>query len=113
VAKVFSEESTEVWLDDYGVGRLRGGVTAIPLDPVFLQTISTRGYHVFLTPREDCKGLYVTNRTTSSFEVRELGGGDSDVEFDYRVVAHRKGYENQRLPLAFMSQRAATSVPSQ
>jgi len=34
--------------------------------------------------------------------VRELGGGQSNIEFDYRIVAHRKGYETVRLPAALM-----------
>jgi hypothetical protein len=29
--------------------------------------------------------------------VRELAGGKSNVAFDYRIVAKRAGYENQRL----------------
>jgi len=54
-------------------------------------------YHVFVTPKGDCKGLYVANETPAGFEVHELGGGQSNVAFDYRIVAHRKGYENVRL----------------
>jgi hypothetical protein len=44
----------------------------------------------------------VTNEGNGTFEVRELGGGKSNVEFDYRIVAHRKGYEALRLPAAQM-----------
>jgi len=70
----------------------------ITLEHTFAQTINTAAeYHVFLTPNGDCKGLYVAKKSGSSFEVRELGGGTSNVAFDYRVVAHRKGYENIRL----------------
>jgi hypothetical protein len=47
-------------------------------------------------PNGDCKGLYVTNKTATSFEVRELGGGTSSVDFDYRITAVRKNYENVR-----------------
>ena len=54
-------------------------------------------YHVFLTPKGDCKGLYVANETPAGFEVHELGGGQSTVAFDYRIVARRKGYESVRL----------------
>jgi len=54
-------------------------------------------YHVFLTPKGDCKGLYVTNETSSGFEVHELGGGASSIAFDYRIVARRKGYEKIRM----------------
>jgi len=32
-----------------------------------------------------------------SFEVREGNGGKSDISFSYRIVAKRKGYEDQRL----------------
>jgi hypothetical protein len=54
-------------------------------------------YHVFLTPNGDCRGLYVTQKSPSSFVVRELGGGHSTLSFDYRIVAKRKGYEQVRL----------------
>jgi hypothetical protein len=52
---------------------------------------------VFLTPRGECEGLYVTNLTPSGFEVRELHHGSSNVAFDYRIVAKRAGSENLRL----------------
>jgi hypothetical protein len=39
----------------------------------------------------------VSRETSSSFEVRELGGGTSNVAFDYRIVAKRLGYESKRL----------------
>ena len=51
---------------------------------------------MFLTPNGDCKGLYVHQKTATSFEVRELGGGNSSVRFDYRVTALRKNYEKVR-----------------
>jgi hypothetical protein len=54
-------------------------------------------YHVFLTPNGDCKGLYVSQKSATSFEVHELGGGNSSVAFDYRIMAKRSGYENARL----------------
>jgi len=53
-------------------------------------------YKVFPVPNGDCKGLYVTNKTATSFEVRELGGGTSSVRFDYRIMALRRKYENVR-----------------
>jgi hypothetical protein len=54
-------------------------------------------YKVFPVPNGDCKGLYITNKTQTSFEVHELGGGTSSVAFDYRIMAKRRGYENIRL----------------
>jgi hypothetical protein len=54
-------------------------------------------YHVFLTPKGECRGLYISKESATGFEVHELGGGRSNVAFDYRVVALRRGYENVRL----------------
>jgi hypothetical protein len=102
MVKVFSTESPEVWFEDYGFGQLNSGSARVTIDPSFVQTASMIGYHVFVTPKGDCKGLYVTNEANGTFEVRELGGGQSSIEFDYRIVAHRKGYETVRLPAAVM-----------
>ena len=41
--------------------------------------------------------MYVTNETPSTFEIRELQNGKSDLSVSYRIVAKRKGYENTRL----------------
>jgi hypothetical protein len=38
----------------------------------------------------------VTNKSANSFEVRELGGGISNVRFDYRIMAIRRKYETVR-----------------
>jgi len=35
--------------------------------------------------------------TANSFEVRELNGGRSNVFFDYRISARRKGYDAVRM----------------
>jgi hypothetical protein len=74
------------------------GASIVHLDPDYAETVNTSlEYQVFLTPYGDCKGLYVTNRTPNSFEVRELGGGISDLSFGYRIMAVRRNYENVRL----------------
>jgi hypothetical protein len=107
MVKLFAVESTQVWFDDYGSGRLSRGTTKVQLDATFAQTVNTStDYHVFLTPKGNCKGLYVTNETASGFEVRESGNGTSSVGFDYRIVALRKGYENVRLPVAPLPKQA-------
>jgi hypothetical protein len=96
---VYGVQSPENWIEDFGSGTLFGGVTTINLEPNFVKTISSKGdYHVFLTPSGDCEGLYVAGRSATSFEVRELKRGTSNVQFDYRIVAHRKGLETARLP---------------
>jgi hypothetical protein len=95
---LYSVQSPENRFEDFGSGTLSNGAATITLDPEFAQTVNlAAGYHVFITPTGDCKGLYVSNKTASSFEVRELAAGTSAVTFDYRIVAKRTGYENIRL----------------
>jgi hypothetical protein len=95
---VHAVQSPENWFEDFGSGTLANGTTTVALDPTFASTVNTKtDYHVFLTPKGDCKGLYVASETAAGFEVRELGGGQSSVAFDYRIVAKRAGYENRRL----------------
>ena len=95
---LYAMESPENWFEDFGGGRLQDGVTTVQIDPLFAQAVNAHvEYRVYLTPEGDCKGLYVTNKTASAFEVRELQGGTSNIPFSYRVVAKRKGYEDVRM----------------
>jgi hypothetical protein len=97
-AALYAMESPENWFEDFGSGHLSGGAATITLDAGFAETVNTSvDYHVFLTPNGDCKGLYVSQKSASSFEVRELGGGASSIAFDFRIVAHRKGQESVRM----------------
>jgi len=91
-------ESPQLWFEDFGSGVLAAGTARVPLDPVFAETANAdMQYYVFLTPRGDCEGLYLASQSSKGFEVRELRGGKSDVPFDYRIVAHRRGFETHRL----------------
>jgi len=95
---LYSMQSPENWFEDFGSGTLSGGGATVILDATFAQTVNTgTEYHVFLTPNGDSKGLYVSQKTATSFEVREQGGGTSNIAFDYRIVAKRVGSENLRL----------------
>ena len=95
---LYAIEGPENWFEDAGSGQLSNGSARVDLDPTFAQTVNTEmDYKVFPVPNGDCKGLYITNKTQTSFEVHELGGGASSVAFDYRIMAKRKGYENIRL----------------
>jgi hypothetical protein len=95
---LYGLESPENWYEDFGSGKLSGGLATVKLDPQFGETVNTNvDYHVFLTANGDCKGLYVAQKSPTSFEVRELGGGASGVTFEYRIVAHRRGEESVRM----------------
>jgi hypothetical protein len=53
-----------------------------------------------LTPLGDRRGLYVSRKTTSGFQVREIEHGRDSLDFDYRIVAHPLGADTARLPEA-------------
>jgi hypothetical protein len=95
---LYSMASPQNWFEDFGSGQLSGGASTVALDPAFAETIAANSeYHVFLTPEGECRGLYISHKTANSFQVHELGGGQSNVSFAYRIVALRRGYENVRL----------------
>jgi len=98
---MFSQESPEVWFEDFGYGKLTDGKAEIKLDERFLEIIyidEENPLLVFLQPMGECNGLYAIPHK-DGFSVRENGGGKSNIGFAYRVVAHRKGYEKLRMPL--------------
>ncbi|OQA17219.1 MAG: hypothetical protein BWY63_02480 [Chloroflexi bacterium ADurb.Bin360] len=96
---LYSEEATEVWFADYGFGKLENGKAVITIDPLFAQTVALEEpYHVFVQAYGDAE-LYVSARTATSFEVHAREG-DGAVEFSYRIVAKRLGFEDARLERA-------------
>ncbi|HEX2662847.1 MAG TPA: hypothetical protein VHM93_08440 [Candidatus Acidoferrum sp.] len=95
---LYAVESPENWFEDFGSAELKSGVAWVPLDASFAEaTNAAVMYHVFLTPNGDSNGLYVARKTATGFEVREHGGGGSNVAFDYRIVIRRRGYEAIRM----------------
>jgi hypothetical protein len=87
-------------MEDFGEGQLKGGAAYVRIDPAFANAIDQHSsYLVFITPDGDSKGLYVTMRSPSGFEVRESGGGRSTLDFSYRIVAKPYGSTYARLPL--------------
>ena len=94
---LYAMESPENWFEDFGTIKLRRGRAIVRIDRTFAETTNVGvPYKVFLTPNGNCRGLYVTRKNASSFEIRELGGGRSSVSIDYRIVARRRGYEKER-----------------
>lgn len=77
---------------------MTGGLANVTIDPAFASVMDRRWYYVFLTPLGDTRGLYVSQKTATAFQVRESEGGRSRLEFDYRTVAHPLDAKNDRLP---------------
>jgi hypothetical protein len=98
--ELYCQESPECWFEDFGEDRLVDGTCHVELDPLLLETVTidaANPMHVFVQLHDpDCEGVAV-NRGLTGFDVVELKGGVSDVSFSYRVVAKRKGFEENRL----------------
>jgi len=112
-ASLRSMEAASQWCEDFGSARLVHGVAKVALDPDFARTLgAAEAYHVFFTPNGDCNGLYIARKTMTSFEVRELRGGGSSVEFDYRIVGDRKLYSPIRVSGGDLAKAAVSSRPA-
>ncbi len=97
-AALYSNESPEILVSDYGTGQLVNGFCHISFDPVFSQLIFVDDNYpikVFIQLEGDCKGVYVANKTENGFDVFELQGGTSNVKFSYSVVANRADETDQ------------------
>jgi hypothetical protein len=114
LGRLYALEAPESWFEDFGSGALTGGAAAVALDRDFAAVVrpDPEGYRVFLTPRGDCNGLYVSQQGPAGFEVRELRGGTSGVAFDYRVVARRKDRPGPRLERVAPPRRPAPDRPT-
>lgn len=85
-------EAPENLFEDYGKGTLVNGTAHITIDPIFSKNIVVDDKHdlrVFIQLEGDCKGVYVTNKSRTGFEIKELNGGNSNVKFSYHIVANR------------------------
>jgi hypothetical protein len=77
-----------------GTARLVAGQARVPLGETFQWVANPDlGLTTYLTPHGDCLGLYVESLTSEELVVRELGGGTSDILFDYLVFGLRAGFE--------------------
>ena len=69
------------------------GKVHIALDKTFAANILVNKNHplnVFVQLKGDCKGVFVANDSPTGFDVVELQGGTSNVEFTWFVTANRK-----------------------
>jgi hypothetical protein len=95
--RLYCVEAPDSLFEDIGRGQLKNGSADVKLDRDFAALIHTGDYHVFLTAEGDCGALYVAQRNSAGFSVREHGGSATDVTFSYRIVAKRKDVKAPRL----------------
>jgi hypothetical protein len=95
------QASPESWFEDFGSSKLIHGKVRIELCPLFLETVEISDTHpmkVYIQLTDECNGVYVRKHATG-FEVIELDDGSSNASIDYRVVAKRKNFENDRFEI--------------
>ncbi len=94
----YGTKTTRPTVEDTGTAHLSGGSAAVPLDATFAGTIDpTSGYRVFITPDGETRGLFVASKSMRGFTVREVQGGRSSTDFDYRIVAIAAGHAGQHM----------------
>jgi hypothetical protein len=95
---LYAVESPQNWFEDFGQTTLDSGETVVPIESIFAQTINLKKpYHVFLTPLGSGCTLYVADKSSTTFTVRANEGASCEIAFDYRIIAPRLDYEDQRL----------------
>lgn len=96
----YGAESATATIEDVGTVRMFGGVANVRIDPAFASVIDGKWYYVFLTPLGETRGLFVSRKTPTGFQVREIERGRSSLAFDYRIVAHPLDAADEKLPSA-------------
>lgn len=96
----YGSESATATIEDVGTARMINGVANVRIDPAFAAVTDRKWYYVFLTPLGETRGLFVSVKTAAGFQVRETERGHSNLEFDYRIVAHPIDAGDARLPAA-------------
>ena len=89
---LYCPEAPEILFEDYGQGQLVNGSVHIEIDPTIAKNIVVNEKHplrVYIQLEDDCNGVYVTNKTGSSFDVKELASGQSNAKFQYHIVGNR------------------------
>jgi len=77
-----------------GSGYLDSGYAEIKFGDNSIDQISGEmELRVIVTPIGPCNGLYISEKNSNGFSVKELGNGTSSVSFDWIAIAGRKGYE--------------------
>lgn len=89
---MYAPESPECLFLDYGIGELINGQAVIKLDPNLSKNILINEDHplkVFIQLEGDSNGVFVKNKSTKGFTVKELQGGRSNIPFSWLIVATR------------------------
>jgi hypothetical protein len=85
-------ETPEILFEDFGTGKLINGEAYISIEKLLSKHIYVDEKHpmkVFIQLEGDCNGVFVTEKTSNGFKVKELRNGKSNVSFSWNLVANR------------------------
>lgn len=89
---LFAPETPEIVFQDFGVGKLIDGQARINIDEILSKNIFVDEKHplkVFIQLEGDSKGVYVTDKSSKGFLVKELQNGKGNFDFSWQIVATR------------------------
>jgi hypothetical protein len=96
-----------------GTARLENGQASITFPDHFQAVATVEGMTVQLTPLSaECKGLAVTEKALEGIEVQELWNGTGSYDFDYLVMAVRKGFEDFQVIRPAMDRKLTEPPPA-
>ncbi len=96
VVRLSAYETASPYFGDIGFAVIGAdGICKVEIEEIFLKTISTEGYAVFLQT-EGPGEIYVCEKAESYFKVH----GTPGTNFAYEIKAKQRGYENTRLESA-------------
>lgn len=84
----YSVTSSDIKVYENGSETLSLGSKMVIFDDAF-KSLLGENPTITVSPMGECNGLYITNISSTGFEVRELGNGSSDVAFTWIAVAKR------------------------
>ncbi len=80
-------------IEDVGEGRLVSGQSYVRIDSGLSRRMDfSQPYQVLVTPEGSSGGLYVSEKSSQGFGVRENLGGHATLPFSYRLVAKARAY---------------------
>ena len=89
---LYCTEAPEILFQDFGAGQLNNGTAHIDFERLLTKSIRVDEKHplkVFIQLEGECNGVFVTNKSATGFDVKELQKGTSDVPFTWQIVASR------------------------
>ncbi len=96
---ILAANSNAATIENVGEGRLVYGQSYVQIDSALARKMDfSQTYQVVVTPEGPSTGVYVTEKSSQGFAVRENPGGRSTLNFSYRLVASaRANPQNQKI----------------